>query len=262
MRKILVFFLFILFMLSAVAIAQTAKILEVKGDVQVKKEAKSAWEKAKIDAFLDKQAEIKTGARGECTLTFDEELKNILTIKENSEIKIENLKPANISLPKGRVFSLIDDIAKVEKFEIRTPTAIAGVRGTGESVEFSSNCANIKCFENNVYVEGISGQSNAKGSQNLSSGFGIQVCEGGVFGNKFALSDSDLSQWEEFLSNVDDLRDNNSGDDGENDSLNDALLERRLDYGDDNLEDRRRDEEDRPSPSQSDPGTPRLKSAE
>ncbi len=91
MKKILLFFTFFLFMLSVVAFTQAAKIIEVKGDVQVKKEAKSEWEKAKMDIFLDKQAEIKTGGASECTLTFDGELKNILTRKSvlvsNKEIK-------------------------------------------------------------------------------------------------------------------------------------------------------------------------------
>ncbi|MCK9615593.1 MAG: FecR family protein [Candidatus Omnitrophica bacterium] len=252
MKKIIAFFALFLFMFSVAAFAQTAKIIETKGDVQVKKEANSAWKKAKINTFLDKQAEIKTGVSAECTLTFDEEFKNILTIKENSQIKLENLKPVDISLPKGRVFSLIEDIAKVEKFEIRTPTAIAGVRGTGESVEFSSGCANVKCFENNVYVQGLTNQGDTTGERGLTSGFGVKACEGGTLGEQFALSKEDLLQWEEFLSNVDDLRDNSSVDDGEGDSLNDALDERRLDYGDDNLEDRRRDEENSHKSSSSD----------
>ncbi|MCK9573404.1 MAG: FecR family protein [Candidatus Omnitrophica bacterium] len=254
MKKFLFLFVLFCFSLFMSAFAQMAKIIEVKGDVQVKKAAKSAWEKARIDTFLDKQSEIKTGASSECSLSFDEELKNILTIKENSEVKIENLKPAGISLPQGRVFSLIDDIAKVEKFEIRTPTAIAGVRGTGESVEFSSNCANVKCFENNVYVQGLGSQGNSTGQQGVSGGFGVQVCEGGTFGKQFTLSGEDLSQWEEFLGNVDGLRDNSFTGDGENDALNNALDERRFDYGNDKLEDRRRDEENR-RPSSSDSPT-------
>jgi len=240
MKKILVLAVFFLFMFSVASFAQIARVIEAKGDVQIKKEPKSTWEKAKINIFLDKQAEIKTGKSSECTLAFDEELKNLLTIKENSEIKIENLKPASIVLPQGRVFSLIDDIAKVEKFEIRTPTAIAGVRGTGESVEFSSGCASVKCFENKVFVQGLTNQGAATGGQALASGFGVKVCEGGTFGEQFVIPDNDLVQWEEFISNVDDLRDNNSDEGADGDSLNDALDERRLDYGNDNLEDRRR----------------------
>jgi hypothetical protein len=253
MKKSIVFFALSLFMFCAVSFAQMAKVVEVKGDVQIKKGAKSSWEKAKIDSILDKQAEIKTAVSSECTITFDEELKNILTIKENSEVKIENLKPANISLPSGRVFSLIDDITKIEKFEIRTPTAIAGVRGTGESVEFSSGCANVKCFENNIYVQGLSGKGNTTQEHGVAGGFGIKVCEEGAFGEQFRLSGGDWSQWEEFLSNIDELRDNSSSDNGENDSLNDALDERRLDYGDDNLEDRRREEEHKPVSSNESP---------
>ncbi len=139
----------------------------------------------------------------------------------------------------------------MEKFEIRTPVAIAGVRGTGESVEFSSGCASVKCFESNVYVEGLNNQGNVTGEQGVAGGYGVKVCEGGAFGDQFNLSNNDLSQWEDFLGNVDGLRDNTFTDDGENGALNDALDERRFDYGDDNLEDRRRDEENRQPSSNS-----------
>jgi len=223
MKKILAFLSFFLFMIFVTAFAQTAKIIEVKGDVQVKKETKSEWEKAKMDIFLDRQAEIKTGGSSECTLAFDSELKNVLIIKENSKVKIENLKPANISLSEGRVFSLIEDITKAEKFEIRTPAAVAGVRGAGGSVEFSSGCTTVKCFESKVHVKALINQGNNTREQDLASGFGVKICEGGELEEQFVIPDEDLIQWEEFLSNVDDLRDNSSADGPENLPPDDAF---------------------------------------
>jgi hypothetical protein len=123
----------------------------------------------------------------------------------------------------GRVFSLIEDIAKVEKFEIKTPTAVAGVRGTGESVEFSSGCTIVKCFESKVYVKALINQGNNARVQDLASGFGVKVCEGGELEEQFVIPDEDLIQWEEFISNVDDLRDNSSADGLENDPPDDAF---------------------------------------
>lgn len=247
MKKILVAFMFFLFLCSTALFAQTVKIIDMRGNVQMKKDEKATWQEAKLNIILGKQSEIKTDAASECTLSFDDELKNILTIKEDSQIKIENLKPANINLPKGRVFSLIDDIAKVEKFEIRTPTAVAGVRGTGESVEFSQGCANVKCFENDVYVEGFDSQNNMTGQEMVSNGSGVKVCEGGTFGKQFKLSGRDFFEWENFMGSVDDLRDNTFNGGGDSESLNNARDERRFDYGNDMLENRRREEENRGS---------------
>jgi hypothetical protein len=80
---------------------------------------------------LDKNTQLKTDRLSECSITFDAELKNILTIKENSQFRLESTKPAQAFLAQGRVFALIENVTQIEKFELRTPIAIAGVRGRG-----------------------------------------------------------------------------------------------------------------------------------
>lgn len=208
MKKVPVFFALFLFLFPAALFAQTVKILEVKGDIQVKKEINSIWEKANIFTILGNQAEIKTGAFSQCTLTFDEELKNILTIEENSQIKIENLKPVDIFLVKGKVFSLVEDITKIERFEIKTPIAVIGVPQAGAAIEVSQDCANVKCFEYDVYVRRPGKQRDVTDERIVPGGSGIQLCSNSAFGEKFKLSNTDLSQWEEFAGNADEFRDN------------------------------------------------------
>lgn len=247
MRKLSLFFgIFALIILSASCVfAQIAKIVDVKGDVTVQKEASQPWEKAKVDMFLDKQAEIKTGKDSECTLTFDEELKNILTVKENSHIKIENLKPANIFLPEGRVFSIIDNIAKIEKFEIRTPTAIAGSRGTGSSVGFQESYTLVLCFLDTVYVQGLDEQGNTTGEKDLAGGFGINVGLGGEFGNIFELGASDIEDWDEFTSNIEEIREILEEEEIEDIGDTGSLEDLKQESNQDNTFEQRREEQER-----------------
>ncbi|MDD5583506.1 MAG: FecR family protein [Candidatus Omnitrophica bacterium] len=248
MKRLIGVFLFSLLLLGNV-FAQEAKILYVKGKVSIKKDASAPWEKAKISTMLGKQAEVKTGAKSECTLSFDETMKNILTLKENSWVKLEDIKPANISLPQGRVFALIDDIKKVEKFEIRTPTAVAGVRGTGESVEFNGGMSIFKCFADAVYVQGLGAQGQSLNEQSLLEGFGINVDNAGAFGQAFSLSEGDLQEWRRFEASAEHIqrdaertgRDNRAG----SASLDELKQDTRQDYGDTILERERRDEESR-----------------
>jgi hypothetical protein len=247
-KRLIVVFLFSLLLVGS-AFAQEAKILYVKGKVSIKKDAAASWEKAKISTILGKQAEVKTEAKSECTLAFDETMKNILTLKEHSWVKLEDIKPAAIFLPQGRVFALIDDLAKVEKFEIRTPTAVAGVRGTGESVAFDKGLSIVKCFKDTVYVQGLDAQGKSLNERALTEGFGVDVDAAGSLGEAFALKDSDMQEWRRFEASSEHIQrdaertgsDNKAG----AGSLDDLKRDTRQDYSDTVLEKERREEESR-----------------
>jgi hypothetical protein len=246
MKKILVcLFIFQIAHFTPSLFAQSVKIIDLKGCVTVKQNAQLDWKKAKIDMTLYKDAEVKTEKKSECTIAFDDEISNALTLKEDSHIKLESILPANVYLPQGRVFSLIDDIAKIEDFEIRTPTAIAGVRGTGLSaVAKKDGCSTFSSFENSVNVQGSDQQGNKTNQKNLPSGFGINVCEGGMLGEFFKLGAGDLREWDGFKGNLEDLR-GNSGKDDDLDPLGDLKDENQGPRRNGMFEDLRRDEENR-----------------
>lgn len=207
MKKISLFFIFsqIVFF-SPYLFAQTAKVVDIKGEVSVRKDISQPWQGLQLDMLLDKEAEVKTQKNSECTLAFDDELMNLLTVKENSQIKIANLKPGEILLPQGKVFSLIDNIENLEEFQIRTPTAIAGVRGTGWSVGFQSNIATVLCFEDMVYILGLDEKGNTTGRKDLASSFGLDIGSGGELGKVFALETSDLSAWNDFKASLENIK--------------------------------------------------------
>lgn len=207
MKKLWIFFILLpLFLFPAYLFAQSAKIVDIKGMVLIKKDMDSPWQKAKINILLGKEAELKTEKSSWCTLAFDEELKNILTIKENSHIRIENVKPGNIFLPEGRVFSLIQSLAKAEKFQIRTPTAIAGSRGTGWATGYQAGNTSNSCFDDQIFIQGLDNQGNVTEEDTLSSGNGMNIGEGGVLGDKFALGNKDYAEWNDFMDYIDGLR--------------------------------------------------------
>jgi len=250
MKRVLVcIILGFLVLLPLYAFAQTAKIVDLKGEVLVKRQANAEWQKAALNSLLGKDAEVMTKAGSECTLAFDEELKRILTLKENSHIKIENVSPGAVFLPEGRVFTLIQGLARQEKFQVRTPTAIAAARGTGWSDEYQNNNTLVSCFEDIVYVEGLDSSGNSTGGRDLSEGFGIDVGEGGTFGEQRALGDSDYREWNGFSNNVDTLSGGNAGEEGGGDTGNiegDLRNEQREDLREGSDEQRRQEEERAP----------------
>lgn len=223
--------------------AQTAKIVEVKGKVQVKETPSAEWQKAKINMMLEKDAEVQTQKKSQCTLAFDEELKNILTVKENSHIKLENVSPGKVFLPEGRVFTLIESLAKAETFQVRTPTAIAGARGTGWMTGFTGGVSTALCFTDKIFTNC---PDQTSGEKDVNSGYGLEITEGCTFSNIFPIGDKEWREWDDFVEDVGVLRGEITvpgDDDGGSGDLQD---EQKDDFSDFSGEGRRADEETPP----------------
>ena len=199
MKKTLILIVFItaVFFYSG-AFAQSAKIIDLGGQVSVKESASGQWGKAKANMLLNSDAEVQTGKDAYCTLVFDEEQRNIVTIKQDSHIKIESIKPGSIFLPEGRVFSLIKNLSKSEKFQVRTPTAIAGARGTGWVTGFNGSDTSAGCFDDVIFVQGLDAQGNTTEERDLSSGSGMDIGPGGRLGQTHGLEERDFTEWNDF----------------------------------------------------------------
>ncbi|MBM3250461.1 MAG: FecR domain-containing protein [Candidatus Omnitrophica bacterium] len=238
---ILICVLVLLFPVSV--FAQEARIIDIRGRVTVKLKDKADWERARIDMLLNREAQVKTDGKSSCTLAFDGELKNIMTVKENSHIKIENLAPANIFLPEGRVFTLIRNLSKSEEFSVRTPTAVAGARGTGWITDFHAMLTSVLCHDNRVFVDGLDAAGNVTEEQDLSNGWGLKVGEGGRFSDVFILSDDDRRLWDRFEDNVLELTGEES-EDWEAGNMGELRREQRQDFSDIKEEARRSEAEE------------------
>ncbi len=247
MRKIFLCLIFFMFIATGSLYAQVAKIIDVTGRVEFRKTPQSRYVKAKPDTYLNNRSGIKTNKNSECVISFDEKLENVLTIKENSEITIENLKPGKVFMPKGRVFSLIENLPQLGKFEVRTPTAIAGVRGTGDSVEANGNFTTVKCFEGRIGVWGFDSKGNPTKERGLGQGSGLEVGFGGSFGKQFNLGSKDYKDWNAFKKYIKDLKNKRSGGGsrGPGSSFDDLKDEQKDDMKDDFFEDFRKDLHDR-----------------
>lgn len=208
MRKWFVFFM-IQMLITPSAFSQVAKIVDMHGNVQVRLQTQQTspepWRRPRLDMYLNEDAEIKTGKNSDCTIAFDEDLENVLTIKENSSVTIKSISPGEVYLPKGRVFSLIEDLAKIQAFQVRTPTAIAGVRGTGDSVETDNQNTTVKCFEGVTGVEGT-GSGSPGEEKELSGGSGVTIGSDGSMGAPFELGDEDYNEWDDYRYYIDGLR--------------------------------------------------------
>ena len=87
-------------------------------------------------------------------IAFDKESANIVHIEGNSSFQITNIRPTNVTVDKGKVFSLLNNINADRRFQITTPTAIAAVRGTEFQVNATPAGTEIFTYQGKVQVAG------------------------------------------------------------------------------------------------------------
>lgn len=137
-RKSLMLLIAALFICTAAAQAQagsSALLAKKEGNVEVKLPGKS-WSEARMGESLAQGAEIRTSAGATAFVKWANG--DVIKIGPLSQVVLSkmqqsgNTRNREISLNEGKAFAKVKKLATGEStFTIRTPTAIAGVRGTG-----------------------------------------------------------------------------------------------------------------------------------
>src|SRR5262245_30520295 len=88
--------------------AAQAVIVEIKGKAYFRTDPKKEWQEAKVGQKVSASEELKTPSLSSCSLAFDDDKENIVTVKENTTIKVESVVPGQVFLPEGRIFTLLN----------------------------------------------------------------------------------------------------------------------------------------------------------
>lgn len=194
MRRHLWIFTFVLGVLIGCAGAEAAKIGAVSGEVLARSGAEGVWVPVVVGQDVSADTEIQTRAGSQCVVIFDDAKKVLATIKENSKTRVESLTPGSLFLLEGRVFSLIKAGAVSSNFVVKTPTAIAGARGTAWESDFIDGKASFACFDSVIYVSGVNEAGQAVEERELSFGQGIEVAGDGEVREPFELPQERMVQ--------------------------------------------------------------------
>lgn len=154
------------------------------------------WVSAEKNMALKEDSSIKTEDASYCDIAFDKDMKNIVSIGPNSEVKLgKALKQVNIS--KGRVFAELKALPAGSMFEVVTPQAIAGVRGTAwESIVGATAQFNVK--DSTIYVKGMA----EEGTKDVAQGNSVVVDPSGWLGELKELTKEDAARMEAWSSRI------------------------------------------------------------
>jgi hypothetical protein len=132
------------------------KVVALSGTVKFRNSENIIWQELKLDQELASGDRIQTGKDGQLKVEMNNG--NVLYLKPDSEIFIEKLWNDPVTgkyqsvfeTIKAKIKAEVNDRKDLKTFEIRTPTAVAGVRGTVFYVNASKESTEVFVERGNV----------------------------------------------------------------------------------------------------------------
>jgi len=150
---------------GSVEVAQTLEIeaISLKGDVEAKAAGQEVFQSVQEGALLETGATIRTGGASYVELGFDEEDQNVVRAEEKTTAVLLLKEDEKIELLEGEVFSIIRNLPPGTAFEIRTPTAVAGARGTQWVTRYREETTDVEAIDDVPYVKSFDAQAGVMG---------------------------------------------------------------------------------------------------
>ena len=196
--------LFIFSIGTALAYAQSRVVVtDISGNPEYSKKGSSVWTKLEPGAYLYSGYGVKTGASSSVEIAFDEDRGNFVKIEPYTNVILKLENPEKIELIDGEVLALIKSLPKGSSFEIRTPTAVCGARGTGWGAKGNKNETTVSGYENTSYVKGLNKDgSSTKDEDPVNKGFKRNVKKFEKPSGPMKLGSKDYESWNKWKKEI------------------------------------------------------------
>ncbi len=203
MRKLLILLIAVAILtlyISSIAFAVdgNAKIIYLKGQVKLQRSGGIRWITAKEGMAVEEGDRIKTFKFSTAEVALDKDAKNIIGIEQESEFLLEEIAANRHKLFKGKIFALLESLEPGSDFEVRTPTAVCGVAGSGISVDTDGNKTTAGCHEDQAYAKGIKEDGSLTPGRIIKEGYKCIIKKFEVPGRLIALTKREQREWSGF----------------------------------------------------------------
>ncbi len=199
MRRAIVFVLLWLFVLvSFLSFVDAAQIVDVVGKAQIQPASSTSWKSAKAGMEVSIGDKIRTARRSEVRIALDEKKKSFISIQELTMVILNSNIPGEINkfdLSKGKLYAKVEKVKAGATFEVTTPSAIAGVRGTAWSVESSDKGDIVSVFESSVFVKAFDKMKRLISEVTVPEGFKTFIERFGPPGKLLPLTNKERGSW-------------------------------------------------------------------
>ena len=175
MKKGILFVLVWLFALAGFfSFVYAAQIVDIVGKVQIQPVSSTSWTSAKTGMKVSIGDKIRTARRSEVRIALDEAKKNFISVSELTLVVLNSTVPGEINkfdLSGGKLYAKVEKVKAGATFEVTTPSAIAGVRGTAWSVDSKNDRDIVAVYESKVFVQAFDKNKNLISEITVPEGF-------------------------------------------------------------------------------------------
>ncbi len=162
----------VLFLGSGVLFA--AEIIYLAGKVQVQSPTDVDWREAQLGMSVDIGDSIRTARHSSVDIALDDEKKNTIHLGEKTLIVLNSASAGaidRVDLSRGRVYANMEGIKEGLSFEVNTPSAVAGVRGSSYMVYSDRDSDEISAYKHTVFLKTFDEQGIIISETMLPQGF-------------------------------------------------------------------------------------------
>jgi hypothetical protein len=173
--QILILATVLVFCISAdLSVSRAAEIILVEGNVQVQSPADQVWKTAEKGMQVAIGDSVRTARHSKVEIALDPEKKNTLSLDEKTLVVLNSATADTIDrldLSRGRVYSNLENIKAGLSFEVNTPSAVAGVRGSSYKVYVEKDEDEISAYKDTVFIRAYDADKNQVSEIMLPEGF-------------------------------------------------------------------------------------------
>lgn len=149
-----------------------ATIVFVKGKAEVQRSGERAWRPAELQMAVNPGDKLSTEAGAELEIRLDDG--SVLKLKDKSLLELDAMEKqarplttiTSLKLGLGKLLGCVRKLSSKEsKFDITTPTAVAGVRGTVFAVFAEGDSTELDVLQGRVAVSGQVGAEKLVGEK-------------------------------------------------------------------------------------------------
>ncbi|MBN2120312.1 MAG: FecR domain-containing protein [Candidatus Omnitrophica bacterium] len=206
MKKSFLVLLMVLFIgLFFIATLKAAEIVYTKGNVELQYSKEGVWKRAKTGMPLDIGDSVRTARNSKADIAVDDGKRNLIRLEEKTLLLLDSTSPGQINrldLSHGKIYADIATVQSGLTFEVSTPSAVAGVRGTGWSVDSQENQDEVACYEDSVFVKAFDEAKNLITEIILNEGFKTMIERFKRPSELMGLTDREMNRWNDVKEEV------------------------------------------------------------
>lgn len=186
-------------------IVNAAEVLYLEGRVQLQSSTDIEWTPLAKGMQVEIGDSIRTARNSFVDIALDKAKLNTIRIDQKSMVVLNSDTSGafdRLDLTKGKVIANLEDLKSGMNFEVNTPSAIAGVRGSSYSVYVEKDSDEVLAFKDTVFIKAFDSNKNELIELMLPEGFKTFIER---FGEPSALIQIATQEFERFDNVMEDV---------------------------------------------------------